>query len=292
MIFLIASVLCNAGIYLLFKWYERLGVRIFRAIVVNYITACVLGLLLVQDARAAYKAAVQFPVWTVGGLALGVCFIAVFYLMALTAQRVGVTVSTISSKMSLALAAVLFVLTDPTEHLGLNKSLAIILALAGVVLASIKHGATKMDRRSLIWPLLILTGSTIVDFGIAWLSKRIPDENQLALFSSLPFMTAGIIGVLLLLGQRVTGTKILTVKGLTAGIVLGLVNFGSIYFLIRAYDSGVLPRSTLLTVNNLGVVLMGSCGALLLFREKLNGKNLLGILLGAAALCLLLFGEG
>jgi len=288
MIFLIASVLCNAGIYLLFKWYERLGVRIFRAIVINYITAFSLGLLLVPEPRAAFAAASSFPWWFIGGLMLGVCFIAVFYLMALTAQRSGVAVSTIASKMSLALAAALFVWVDPSEKMGVIKGIALLLAISGVVLSSLKSGPASVDRRTFIWPLLILLGSTVVDFGLAWLSREIPDGNQLTLFTSLPFLTAGVIGIVLILVQRLKGTRVLTVKGLVAGIALGLVNFGSIFFLLRAYDSGILTRSSLLTVNNLGVVIMGSLGAVLLFREKLSGRNLMGIGLGAAALGLLL----
>jgi hypothetical protein len=288
MTFLIFSILTNAGIYLIFKWYQQLGVRIFPAIVFNYITAFSLGFALVPDKPAALAAAMEAPVWTTGGLSLGVVFISIFYLMAMTAQRVGVAVSTIASKMSLALAALLFAWADPNESLGLIKGIAILLAVGGVICSSVKDGQVSFDRRLLIWPLLILVGSTVIDFGIAWLSKEVEDDNQLTLFSSLSFFTAGITGVVLLIVRRLTGVQELGLKEVAAGIGLGLVNFGSIFFLVKAYDSDLLPRSSLLPVNNLSVVLLGAAAAMILFRERLSKVNWIGVALSVAALSLLL----
>ncbi|MFN8775947.1 MAG: hypothetical protein ACK5XV_04200 [Flavobacteriales bacterium] len=291
MTFLIFSILTNAGIYLLFKWYQQLDVRIFPAIVFNYLTAFSLGFLLVPDKPAALEAALKAPVWTTGGLCLGVVFIAIFYLMAMTAQRVGVAVSTIASKMSLALAALLFAWADPAETLGPVRGLAILLAVGGVVCSSVRGGQVTFDRRLLVWPILILLGSTVIDFGIAWLSKEVEDDNQLTLFSSLSFFTAGITGAVLLVIRQFTGIRELRMREAVAGIGLGLVNFGSIYFLVNAYDSGLLPRSSLLPVNNLSVVIIGAAAAMLFFRERLSRLNWIGVVLSISALMLLLLGE-
>jgi len=285
---LVFSILTNSAIYLLFKWYQQLGIRIFPAIVINYITAFSLGLLLIPDPHLALSAAMEWPIWMTGGLALGVIFISIFYLMAITAQRVGVAVSTIASKMSLALAALLFVWADPTEHLGWVKSLAIVLAIGGVVFSSMKEGALSFDRSMLIWPLLILFGSTIIDFGIAWLSKFVTNESERTLFSCLSFCTAGMVGISILFIQRMRGKSGLGWKEAVAGVFLGLVNFGSIFFLVRAYNSGLLPMSSLLPVNNLSVVLVGALGAIILFRERLSAKNWIGVALSVLALVLLL----
>jgi drug/metabolite transporter (DMT)-like permease len=146
----------------------------------------------------------------------------------------------------------------------------------------------SFDRRLLIWPFLILVGSTVIDFGIAWLSKEVEDDNQLTLFSSLSFFTAGITGIVLLIVRRIAGVNELGLKEVAAGIGLGLVNFGSIFFLVKAYDSDLLPRSSLLPVNNLSVVLIGAAAAMILFRERLSKVNWIGVALSVAALSLLL----
>src|SRR5687768_7877135 len=109
MILLLFSIVTNAALYLIFKWFEKTGVRTFPAIVINYLTAFTIGVFQVDDLERALTTALEFPVWSAGGLSLGVIFISVFYLAALTAQRVGVSVTTIASKMSMVLVMLLFV---------------------------------------------------------------------------------------------------------------------------------------------------------------------------------------
>jgi drug/metabolite transporter (DMT)-like permease len=288
MIYLFLSIVASTAIYLLFKWFEKLGVRIFPAIVVNYLTALAIGLLVVPDLKLAIAGASQWPAWTVGGLALGVVFISIFYLMAITAQKVGVSVTTIASKMSLALAVVLFVLTDPAEEMTAIKVAAIVLALAGVILSSMRNDGTKLHWKAMIWPLLILVGSTVIDFGIAHFSSMPQNESELSLYSCLSFGMAACAGMLMLIIQIAQGTAKVGIKDVLAGLLLGAVNYGSIFFLVMAYHSGIMPKSSLLPVNNLGVVLLGAIAAIVFFREKLTRFNWAGLGLSVIALVLLL----
>jgi drug/metabolite transporter (DMT)-like permease len=83
----------------------------------------------------------------------------------------------------------------------------------------------------------------------------------------------------------------LRLRDVIAGLLLGTVNYGSVYFLVKAYDSELMSKSTLLPVNNLAVVILGTLAAVFLFREKLNRINFLGVACSVVALALLLFGE-
>ncbi|MFM9006726.1 MAG: EamA/RhaT family transporter, partial [Flavobacteriales bacterium] len=94
MIYLLLSILTNAAIYWVFKWFDRFGVQTLPAIVVNYFVACTIGLIVVPDLKGALSAASQLPVWTVGGLSLGMVFISVFYLTGSAARTLGVSVAT------------------------------------------------------------------------------------------------------------------------------------------------------------------------------------------------------
>jgi drug/metabolite transporter (DMT)-like permease len=245
--------------------------------------------MVVPDLPEALQGAGQFPVWTTVALSMGVLFISIFYLMAVTAQRVGVSVTTIASKMSLALAAILFAVTDDNEHIGWIKGLAIALALAGVVLASIKSEQTKFHWNMLMWPLLILVGSTVIDFCLAHFSMFPENQSELALYSCLSFFTAAIVGILVLSKKMLTEKYTLRLRDMVAGIGLGMVNYGSIYFLVRTYDSGIFAKSTILPVNNLAVVIIGAFAAILLFKEKLEKWNWLGVAFSILALALLLW---
>jgi drug/metabolite transporter (DMT)-like permease len=288
MIYLLLSILTNATIYVLFKWFEKFGVQVFPAITVNYITALVIGLFVVPDLHEATTAALQWPAWTVGGLGLGVVFISIFYLMAITAQKVGISVTTIASKMSLALAVVLFVMTDSSEHLTGLKSVAIVFAIAGVIFSSLRDDGTKFHIRSMVWPLLILLGSTIIDFGIAHFSSMPTTESELKLYSCLSFGMAAVCGWIILIINMLSGKMNLRMKDIGAGVLLGVINYGSIFFLVQSYNTKILQKSSLLPINNLGVVILGAVAAIMIFKETLSRNNWIGIGLSIVALVLLL----
>ncbi len=287
MIYLLFSILTNAAIYLIFKWFDRAGIQTFTAIVMNYITAFVLGIFMVENLDEALQSASSFPQWMMGGLSLGVIFISIFYLMAITSQKVGVSVTTIASKMSMALAVLLFLWLDPGEKFTMIKGIAIILAIAGVVLASLRNDGNKFQMRALLWPLLILLGSTIIDFGIAYFSGFTTTENERTLFACLSFGVAGLCGVCVLIFQLVMGKTQLRMRDLAAGLGLGLVNYGSIYFLVQAYHHVDFPRGTVICINNLAVVVVAAIAAVLIFKEKQSVRNILGILLSIVAIGLL-----
>jgi drug/metabolite transporter (DMT)-like permease len=288
MFYLLMSILTNAAIFFLFKLFDRYKVQTLPAIVVNYFMACTVGLIVVPDLGHALEGASHWPRWMVGGLSLGILFILVFYLTGTTARIIGVSVTTIASKMSLALAVLLFVWIDPNEHLTLTKILAILIAMAGVYFSSLKDDGRKLSIRSFLLPALILLGSTGVDFGIAYFSSFPTNDDELKLYSCLSFGMAGFCGATFLAIQLYLGRMTLTKRDVIGGLVLGAINYGSILFLVLSYDSGIMQKSALLPVNNLGVVLVSALAAVLIFKERLTRNNWIGVGLSLVALALLL----
>lgn len=288
MFYLTMSILTNAAIFLIFKLFDRFNVQTLQAIVVNYFVAFSIGIMVIPNLGNALHGAAEFPAWTIGGLSLGVLFILVFYLTGTTARIIGVSVTTIASKMSLALAVLLFVWVDPAEKLSTTKVLAILVAMSGVYFSSLKDDGKKLHIRSFLLPALILLGSTGVDFGIAYFSALPANDDELKLYSCLSFGMAGICGAIFLGFQLVKGRMSLTPRDVLGGLVLGAVNYCSILFLVLSYDSGIMQKSSLLPINNLGVVLVSAFAAVLIFKEKLTRYNWLGVGLSLLALGLLL----
>lgn len=286
--YLFLSIASSSAIYLLFKWSDRLNIRIFQAIVVNYLTALSIGFWAIPDKAQALSAASLWPEWTIAGLLMGGVFISIFYLMALTSQKVGVSVTTIASKMSLALAVLLFVWIDPNERIHPWKMIAIALALGGVVMSSWKDDESQFHWRTFIWPLLILFGSTAIDFVLAHYATHPQTLSETKLYSCLSFGTAAIVGIIALLIYGLRHGSFLTLSEIGFGLLLGTVNYGSIYFLIMAYDAEWIQKSELLPINNLGVVLISSVAAMFLFKEKLSPKNWIGLGLSICSLILLM----
>ena len=107
------------------------------------------------------------------------------------------------------------------------------------------------------------------------------------LFASLPLTTACISGVAWL---AVTGQlRIPSKNTLLAGLGLGIINFGSLYFLLETYDKINLARSGVMPVNNLGVILLSAAASVAFLGERLNPRNRAGLALGALVISLLLW---
>ena len=107
------------------------------------------------------------------------------------------------------------------------------------------------------------------------------------LFASLPLTTACIAGVawLALSGQLHAPSR----NTLLAGVGLGIINFGALYFLLETYDKINLARSGVMPVNNLGVILLSAAASVLFLGERLNKRNRWGLATGALVILLLLW---
>ncbi|MBW2938405.1 EamA family transporter [Aureisphaera sp. CAU 1614] len=285
MIALLLSILASTTILVVFKLFERFKINNFQAIVVNYIVAGTFGFLLQGDTEK--MATLHQFSWFYYALALGSFFISIFFLMALTTQRSGLSVVSVATKMSVVIP-IIFGLLYYKESLGILKGIGILLALFAVYLASIKnkHGLT-IQKKNLIFPLLVFLGSGIIDTGIKFIEEGFVAPEDVAIFSSTLFYAAGSIGLLALLVQKLKGTLKFETKSILGGIALGIPNFFSLYFLVGALRSDIMESSGIFTVNNIGIVTLSTFVAILLFKEKLIPKNWLGIILALVSIGLI-----
>ena len=291
MTFLILSILSTTLLYLLFKWFAIKGVQVFEAIMVNYLVAFTFGISMATDLRAGLDEALQFPTWSWGALLLGISFISIFNVTGKSAQLVGVSNTTIAGKMSLVLVVIIFTLTNPEEQLTATQWIAIGLAIMGIVLSSIKADGRRFERSMLVYPAIIFFGSTLIDYMIPKLSETAQTASALSLYACLPFLTAGISGLLFVLYNkwRKTGkTFQFGKKEWQYGALLGVVNYGSIFFLVKTIDSGWMLKTSIICLNNLGVVMLSTMIAVLFFKERLSKINWAGLALSVMALLLLM----
>lgn len=253
------------------------------AIVVNYIVACICGLIAFEG-RVVLSDLPGFS-WFYYTLGLGALFIIVFNLMALTTQRSGMAVVSVATKMSLIIPIV-FGLVYYQESLGLLKFLGIILALVAVYLVSSKGTQVVVKKNVIILPLLVFLGSGVIDTSIKYLEDAFVAQDEVPIFSALIFGAAATLGILVLFVQMMRGKFKLRFKNIVGGVTLGIPNYFSIYFLVKALRSGILESSGIFTVNNVLIVLLSTLVGILLFKERLLPKNWLGIDLAVFSLFL------
>jgi uncharacterized membrane protein len=278
------SICASTLILIVFKLFERFKINNFQAIVVNYFTAGSCGILIQGDLQKLTQWT-QFP-WFYHAIALGSIFISIFFLMALTTQKSGLSVVSVATKMSVVIP-ILFGLLYYKEHLGILKGIGILLALIAVYLSSIKNRqGLRIKKRNLIFPALVFLGSGIIDTGIKFLEEGFVSEADVAIFSSTLFLSAGSMGLLFFGYQYVRGRFHFEAKSLVGGLALGIPNFFTVFFLVMALRSGILESSGIFVVNNIGVVTLSTLAGIVLFKEKLIPKNWLGIIFALISILL------
>lgn len=289
MIYLILSILCSSAIFILFKGFERYQVNTFAAIVINYVVAGITGFLVIEE-RVSMDQISSSP-WVFNALFLGIVFISLFNIMAITAQKFGASVASIANKMALIIPVV-FAIIYYGDSLSLLKVLGIVLALLGVYLSTLKakdKNSKKVEWKLLLIPLLLFIGSGFIDTFLKFNQHHYLEGKPLdaKLFSSITFFTAAAIGIVVLLSSK--SKRRINKNTLLGGLILGVINYGSIYFLIQIFDHSSLESSVVFPINNMGVVILTALSSFLIFRERFSMLNKVGVILSLLAIALISF---
>jgi drug/metabolite transporter (DMT)-like permease len=206
--------------------------------------------------------------------------------MAITTQRSGLSVVSVATKMSVVIP-IIFGLLYYKESFGVYKIIGVLLALIAVYLASIKsRDGISVSAKGFIFPLLVFVGSGIIDTSIKFLENSFVAENDVPIFSATIFGSAAFIGLTVLGFKAVKGDFKFHFKNVLGGIALGIPNYFSIFFLVKALRSDLLDSSGIFTLNNVAIVMISTLFGIILFKESLSPKNWLGILLAVISIFL------
>ncbi|WP_299335630.1 DMT family transporter [uncultured Psychroserpens sp.] len=274
MIYLLLSISASTLIFIIFKLFNKYGINTLQAIVVNYFTACLFGLY-IYDAPIRINEILASK-WIYGALGLGFLFIAIFNVMALTAQRNGLSVASVASKMSVIIP-IIFGIYVYKEGVGFQKIIGIILALVSVYLTSVKPKASDNINKGLWLPILLFFGSGIIDTSIKYVETTYLADNGIPIFSATIFAFAFTIGSSILIMRAFKKPYTFPLKTIIGGSILGIVNYCSIYYLLKALNHESLESSTLFTINNVAIVMVSTLLGLILFKERISKMNWLGI---------------
>jgi len=287
--FLLLCILSSTGIFLIFKITDKLKVPTYPVIVINYLVASLLAAAITPDINK-FRSVVSSD-WFLLSVFIGIFFILMFFVIALSTRKAGITVTTVASKMSVVIPITFSILIDPDDRLTLVKGAGILLALSGVLLTVMKPGSSKTGQKAMLIPLLLFVGMGAVDALVKYSQHNyVPDSNS-ALFTSTLFGVSFLTGVILYLPVRKSFSELKEGKVWLWGVLLGLVNFGSIYFILRALNfqqsagSGI-DSSIVFGINNIGIVTLSVILGSLFFSEKMKIVNWIGISLSAVAFLL------
>ena len=273
MIYLILSILFSTSLFVIFKYFQIFKVNTLQAIVVNYFVAFALGMF--SSNSFGKISTITAQPWVYGAVFLGFLFVSIFFVMAKVSQENGVSVASIGGKMSVVVP-IIFGIILYNESVTILKIIGILIALIAVYLASVKEEKTNL-KASLLFPALLFLGSGIIDTVLKYTETNFVPVNEVAFFSGSLFGYAAVFGILILIVKQITKKEKFRIKSLIAGVVLGIPNYYSIVFLIRALQNKNFESSTLFTVNNVATVIVSTLVGLLLFKENFSTKNKIGV---------------
>ncbi len=284
MIWLLLSISCSVLIFIVFKQFKRFEVDNLQAILINYFIAFSIG----QWQNGGFKnpLAVAEQDWFASVVLLGFLFITLFRLMAWVSQNYGMATVSVAVKMAVIIPVSFGVLYFG-ESLGAVKLIGIILALIAVYMTTWQPRKMKGSKVAYWFPILLFIGSGFLDAFLKYNEAEIVAKADQAWFASSIFGMAALFGIILILHQRLILKKPFQGKAILGGIALGIPNYGSIYFLLRALGMENLESSSIFALNNVGIVFLSAILGYFFFKEKLSQLNMVGIGLAIVSIILI-----
>lgn len=278
MISLTLTILFTVSLFIFFKEFDKRNINTHQAITFNYFTAAILATLLYNN-PLFYTDIINVS-WLYHTIALGMFFVVMFNVMAKTTQKLGISIASIASKMSLVIPVIAALFFQRNLELSIYNYFGIFLALIAIFLTFKKKQETK---KSIKIAIILFFGAGILDSFLDYIrEKYLESINDFNIFIILVFTIAFLTGFVLIIFKR---NKI-TVRNIIAGILLGIPNYFSIYFVLLSLDS--LGGAIVFPVLNIGVVLISTIFSYLIYKENLNKENWLGIILACTSIFLVL----
>ena len=210
------------------------------------------------------------------------------YLLAFTAQRAGVSVAVLASRLSVAIPVLLAFLLYG-DSVNLLKIVGLLGALVSLYLSSTAGGTINAvgPFSGKFLPLVVF-----ICFGfhfslLKFVQEFYLDENSYHPYVMLSFFFAFWVSVSVVLLKVFLEAADFRFGHLIWGVLLGAVNYGAVYFLVRILSLDGWESSQIFPTYSVGVLVVSSLLALLLFSERLPGPKRLGLLVGLVAVALL-----
>ncbi len=306
--FLFLAVACSLGIATVFKLAERRDLDRTALLAVNYAAAAVLALVL-QGADVAALSGVA-PGAVALGVLQGVLFIGGFWLFSLAIRRAGIglaagamrlsvvvpvvaswaiwaEVPTVAQGLGLALAGVAFVLVArPSGAHAPGGTVAGEMPAATAAADGLPGSPTPRRAGNLVLLLgLLFVSGGLVDVVMKAFQKGYAATVPTPTFLLVVFAVAFTVGTAAVVATGVRTGRWPGVAVVGWGVGLGIINYGSAEFFLRAV--GALPAPVAFPLNSVSIVLGAALLGRLVWGETLSRANLAGLALAAVAVALL-----
>lgn len=290
MINLIITITTFSAMVMLFKYFDKIGVNNLTAITFNYFTAGILALFSyrIENSIIELKSNINLNL-LICSLIVGVLFIMTFNLYAFTAQKIGITLSTIANKMSMIIP-ILIGLILFKEEVTMIKVIGIFLALGAIIFSSKEDKKSKkLSQVNMLILSLLFIGQGLADGILNWAQKNILNSDNMNLFFTLTFLSAGLAGGLYIFYKIKTSNFKMNKKSILWGITLGIPNYLTLLYFIKSLKNDLFSSYQVFPIVNIGVIVLCTILSVILFKEKVSFYKWIGVGFGILAISLILF---
>ena len=286
MLYLILSVVFSVLLLVNFRAHAKFQVDTRIAILLNY-PVCFLTAYFHQPSAIPFHWPSNLDTFLL--MAMGVGFVITFLLSGFSTQKNGMAPTSLANNISLVIPVLinLFILKTGGE---INWSIALGLVFSFVAIYFCSPQMTSADGvKPVVWLLL----AVFIAYGLTnTLFSYLNSSLTYFVGGTLPFIMMILIGSMLsssivLIWKSVNGTLAWNRNSVLAAIPLGLPNFFSFYFLLKALDAYQNNAAVVLTMYNLSVILLSALTAYVFFKERLTNRQWIGLAIGCVGIALL-----
>ncbi|MBD3223367.1 MAG: hypothetical protein GF313_01450 [Caldithrix sp.] len=279
MLALILTIACSTSIALILKSNAVNKGNALILLMGNYLMAAIIGFIFVVFSP---KATCSVPTLIFGAL-LAFMFVFAFFAFAKAVHAAGTALSTVSARLSVVVPIVLSIIIYhelPNEWQLGGFFFTIVTIIAFYFSLKRLRSAEPLSIMDYFFLFAVLAGIGFNDFCMKVFQHWRPLSEK-ALFLFTIFLFAFIYSAAYVRIKRIP----LEQKTLIRGSVLGIPNIFSSYFLLAALDQ--LPAIVVYPVINIGIILLTTLLAALIWKERLNSAGIVALITGTTAIVLL-----
>lgn len=283
MLYLLLSILSNVGILLIFRLAGLRKVHSLSMVIVNYLTATILGISVFFFDGNAIKLKHLEPSFYLVTIIIGILFMLLFLLVQSSTNKAGMAVTSAAAKLSVVIPVSVSLIVDPLDILSFKKIVGLTIMFLAVVFIIYNPSLIQNRNKEFLLPLALFVGMGVLDSVVKTSQQFVIGEDRVPIFTLMAFSVAGLSGISLITFKRET-SNLLSKRNAIFGIFLGVFNYGSLIFLVKTLNlnisiNGFLDSSRIFMFNNIGIIILSVIIGVIAFRERLHFLNYIGLAL-------------
>lgn len=285
MLYLLLAIFGSGVIPVVFRGFESWRINLFWAIPINYIVCVSIGGWLAANfSIEQLSSSAWLPFAAVQGILLAVNF----FLLARTAQRAGVAIAALASRLSVAIPSVLaFTLYGDSMTSVKFAGLSAALLALYLCTAPEKNAASASAKLIQGMPLLVFATFGVYFTILKYLQTYYLDAESYHSYVMSGFVCAFLTSAVIGAAMGVFRAADFRLRHALAGILLGVINYLAVYALLQVLALRGWQSSQLFPIYSVGVVAVSTVLAFVCFGEKLSARKSVGLAVGAMAVALL-----